>query len=122
MTGQTIIEQAARLLGYTAANGNLQLSARITNRALGIINSIYSDLWRICCEGDFVAAPTLLTEIKLPERALNDVFIYGAAMLMAQSESDGDSQQLYASIYNQKRSGLSRVTVITDVLPRGEDE
>ena len=122
MTGQAIIEQAARLLGYTSANGNLQLSARITNRALGIINSIYSDLWRICGEGDFVAAQTLHAEIKLPERALNDVFIYGAAMLMAQSEADGDSQQLYAAIYNQKRAGLSKVTVIKDVLPRGEDE
>lgn len=37
------------------------------------------------------------------------VMPYGAwPMLLAQSEGDGDNQQLMAAIYNQKRSSIRR--------------
>lgn len=121
MTGQKIIENAISLLGYTAANGNLQQNARIAAKALVTVNQIYSDLWRICNDGDFVPLKTVHEEIKLPERAVNDVMPYGLAMLIAQSESDGDQQQLYAALYNRKRTSLSKRESIQDVLPRGVD-
>ena len=41
------------------------------------------------------------------ERACIDILPYGAAMFLAQSEGDGDSQRLYAALYNQKRAGAA---------------
>ncbi len=121
MTGQDILKTATELLGYTNANNNLQLTSRITGKSVAILNLIYSDLWRICNEGEFIPINTVQDDIFLPERALNDVMPYGLAMMIAQSESDGDSQQLYSVLYNRKRAGLSRKENIQDVLPRSYD-
>ncbi len=116
-----MLKKAAEMLGYTNANGNLQLSARITSKGLTLLNLVYSDLWRICNRGEFQPLNRLQTEITLPEIAINDVMPYGMAMMIAQSESDGDQQQLYSSLYNQKRASLSKKETIQDVLPRCYD-
>lgn len=121
MTGLEMVEKAAVLLGYTAANGNLQLSARIKIKSLAVVNQVYSDLWRVCNDAEFVPLRSIHEEIKLPERALNDVMPYGVAAFIAQSEDDGEQQQIWIRLYNQKRLGLSRKEFIEDVLPRGED-
>ena len=121
MTGQEILKTASELLGYNDANGNFLLSARITGKAVAIINRIYSDLWRICNDAEFTPIKSLVDEIVLPERALNDVMIYGVAMMIAQSESDCDQQQIYSVLYNRKRASLSKIETIQDVLPRSED-
>ena len=42
---------------------------------------------------------------------------YGVAMMISQSEDDGDQQQLYSRLYNQKRSGFSKVEKLEDVMP-----
>ncbi len=121
MTGQQILKLATDLLGYTNANGNLQLSARIMGKAVVNINLIYSDLWRICYDTEFEPISNIHGEIKLPERVLNDIMPYGVAMMLAQSESDGDQQQLYSVLYNRKRTSLSKKEGIEDVLPRCYD-
>ena len=121
MTGLKMIETAATMLGYTNINGNLQLNARINSKSLVTVNQVYSDLWRVCYDIEFVPLKSIHEEIKLPERALNDVMPYGVAMFLAQSESDGDQQQLYSALYNRKRTGLSRKDSIVDVLPVGEE-
>ena len=121
MTGQEIMKTATDLLGYSNANGNLQLSARISGKALVTVNLIYSDLWRVCNDGEFTPLDNIHDDIYLPERAVNDVMPYGVAMMIAQSESDGDQQQLYSKLYNQKRSSLTRKETIKDVLPRCYD-
>lgn len=118
MTGQEILKTAADLLGYNDANGNFLLSARISSTAVTTVNRIYSDLWHICNDTEFTPIKTLQEEIKLPERVLNDVMPYGVAMMMAQSESDGDQQQMYSVLYNRKRASLSKTEKIQDVLPR----
>ena len=121
MTGQQMIEKSEILLGYTASNGNLQLSARITGKALMIVNQVYSDLWRICYDEAFIPLENIHSEIALPERVLNDVMPYGVAMFIAQSESDGEQQQMYSFLYNKKRAGLNRKEQIIDVMPRSCD-
>ena len=121
MTGQEMLKKSAEMLGYTNTNGNLQLSARITAKAPTLINLIYSDLWRICNEGEFEPMKSMQAEITLPEQALNDVMPYGVAMMLAQSESDGDQQQLYSVLYNRKRTSLSKKETVEDVLPRCYD-
>lgn len=121
MTGQEILKTATELLGYTNANNNLQLTSRITGKSVAILNLIYSDLWRICNEGEFIPIKTVQDDILLPERALNDVMPYGVAGFIAQSEEDGAQQQVWMNMYNQKRASLSRKESIQDVLPRSYD-
>lgn len=121
MTGQEMIEKASRLLGYTASNGNLQLSSRLASKGLDILNQIYSDLWRICKKDLFLPLANVSVDIDLPERAINDVMPYGVAMFLAQSEEDSAQQQIYATLYNRKKTGLSRTDTIKDVLPRSND-
>lgn len=60
---------------------------------------------------------------ELPFRSTaRDILPYGVAMLLAAAHGDGDNQQLFASLYDQKRvsvrSGYERRT---DTLPRGCD-
>ena len=121
MTAQKAVNTALNMLGYTGSTGNSQLSTRLMNNAITFSNLIYSDLHRICGKDEFEPITTLNDELKLPERAVNDVFIYGLAMFFAQSESDGESQLLYRALYNQKRTSLTQVSTIKDVLPRGEE-
>jgi hypothetical protein len=121
MTGQQILKVATDLLGYTNANGNLQLSSRIMGKALVNLNLIYSDLWRACSDEEFIPLSNIHGEVKLPERIINDIMPYGVAMMLAQSESDGDQQQLYSVLYNRKRASLVKKESIKDVLPRCYD-
>lgn len=120
MTGKKMLETAVNMLGYRAANGNLQLNSRVISKGLTLLNLIYGDLWRICFDGEFCPLEKMQDKILLPDRALNDIMPYGVAMLIAQSESDGDQQQLYATLYNRKRTGLSNKDSIKDIMPRGE--
>lgn len=121
MKAQIAVNTAINLLGYDGQSGSSQLSSRLTKKAVTTVNRVYSDLHRICGEGDFKPITSLNEEIKLPERAVNDVLIYGLAMFFAQSESDGEAQLLYRALYNQKRTSLTRISTIKDVLPRGEE-
>ena len=121
MKGQQVLKFATDMLGYTNANGNLQLSARIMGKALVNLNLIYSDLWRASYDEEFKPLTNIHDEIKLPERVINDIMPYGVAMMLAQSESDGDQQQLYSVIYNRKRASLIKKESIQDVLPRCYD-
>lgn len=120
MTGIEMLKSVMSLLGYTPSGGDSGFDTRTVAKGLTALNLIYRDLRQICGGGEFEPLKALNEEILLDSRALNDVMPYGVAMLMAQSESDGDSQQLYAAVYNRKRTGLSQTDKITDVLPRGE--
>ncbi len=124
MKGQEVFRQALRLLGYTDTLGDLD-SAQNTEsykRGLAVINQLVSDLSRL--ESGEMAAPllSLRQELPLSERTARDILPYGVAMLLAASEGDGDNQQLFAALYDQKRvsvrSGYERRT---DTLPRGCD-
>lgn len=118
-TGRDILERAMVLLHYTDGNGRLdgQQYAELFKRGLALLNQIYSDLWFLEQEESFDELTHLEQPLRLSQRCLNDVAPYGVAMLLAQSESDGDSQQLMAALYNQKRSSLSRPVRRRDVLP-----
>ena len=117
MTGREILDKAIALLGYTDSLGIAEMSGRIKSRAIPVINFIYSDLFYLLKKEGFVGIKALGDEIHLPERVLNDVFPYGVAALIAQGESDGDQQQTYIQIYNDKRLGIARTGEIQDVLP-----
>lgn len=123
-TGRDLFERAMRLLQYTDDHGRLDgaQDAALFKRGLSLVNQIYSDLW-FCERGNqpFCELTTLEQPLALSSRCLHDVAPYGVAMLLAQTESDGDSQQLMASLYNQKRAALYRPLRRQDVLPCGRD-
>ena len=136
MTGRQVLDRAMGLLGYQTIAA-LSGPSELLQRSLMIVNQIYSDLYyaenRSAGDGQglrakkeredadgqaFAPLIDLLDELRLSDRAANDVMPYGVAMLMAQSESDGDSQQLYASLYNRKRLSLSYADRRQDRVPR----
>lgn len=117
MTGNEMIKKALVLLGYTDSTGEISGGQRFSSRALTVLNTIYADLFYILNSGDFVALKVTGDDINLPERALNDVMPYGVAAMLAQSESDGDNQQLFVTLYNSKRAALTHTDSVKDVMP-----
>ena len=120
MKAKEIITNALKLLGYTSMSGNEQLTARITNKAIPIINVVYSDLWPKEHSEEFKPVTKMDDEIELSNKAAA-IMNYGVAAFIAQSENDGDQQQLWMSIYNKKISTLTVITTRKDVLPRSWD-
>lgn len=110
-----MVQQSLGLLGYAENNGNSQLTQRVMNRAITLLNLVYSDLSRIC-EAENKPITSLIDEIKLPEKAL-DVFACGLAGYIAQSEGDENAQYFWSNEYQTRRTKLSQVTSVNDVLP-----
>ena len=48
MTGTDILQNALILLGYVDNNGNVQLTQRVLQKALPLVNLVYSDIKRMC--------------------------------------------------------------------------
>ncbi|MCI8360112.1 MAG: hypothetical protein HFE86_02095 [Clostridiales bacterium] len=117
MTGKAVLDQAIGLLGYKSAE---ELSGRseILLKGAAAVNQIYADLHYLCSLLPFRPLVSLNETLLLSERAAVDVMPYGVAMLLAQGESDGDNQQLFAELYNRKRSSLSRTDKVRDREPR----
>ena len=120
MTGRDIVKRALIRLGYTTDNGNESLTKRIMSRALETVNDVYADLWDKEHTEDFEPSNSLDDEIKLSNKAAA-VMIYGVAAFIAQSEDDGDQNQLWMSMYNRKRASLSKIETIKDAIPRSFD-
>lgn len=113
-----MINQALCLLGYSENDGNNQLTQRVMNRALPIVNLVYGDLSRICCD-EVKRLNSLSEEIELPEKVL-DIFACGLAGYIAGSESDENMQYFWSSEYQTRRTTLTKVTEYKDVLPTVE--
>jgi hypothetical protein len=111
-----MVNNSLRLLGYSENNGNAHLTQTVRNRALPIINLVYAELSR-SCEQKFVPLESLSDEIKLPDRAINEVMPCGVAMYIANAEGDGSAEAFWGAEYNIKRATLSHFSEIKDVLP-----
>lgn len=124
MTGQEVFRQAIRLLGYTDTLGDPDSAqnTEVYKRGLSVINQLVCDL--SLSESGTLSPPlgSLRQEVPLSERTARDILPYGVAMLLAAAGGDGDNQQLFAALYDQKRvsvrSGYERRC---DTLPRGCD-
>jgi len=124
MTANEVFRQAMRLLGYTDTLGDLDSGQNTEQykRGLTVINQLVCDL--SLAESGTMAPPlsSLRQELPLSERTVRDVLPYGVAMLLAAAESDGDNQQLFAALYDQKRVAVRQTYERrTDTLPRGCD-
>lgn len=117
MTGSEMMKKALTLLGYNDSTGEISGEQRFRSRALTVLNNIYADLFYIKHSESFVPLKQITDNIVLPERELNDVMPYGVAAFLAQSESDGDQQQIFISLYNSKRAALTQSETVGDVIP-----
>ena len=120
MKAKELLNNTLKMLGYTNADGNAELTSRIRNGAIVAINLVYGDLHRAVGNGEFEPIKSLDDEIKLPQKALGDMFMYGLAMHIARSENDGDQQQYYTMLYNAKRAGLTTYDKVKNKWPRPE--
>ena len=119
MTGNEVYKQALTLLNYTTSDGTTTNDADLHKRALPLINQIYADLWSIDNTNPFIPLSSLTQAIPLEDFVLYNVFPYGVAMLIAQTEGDGDNNALYSSLYNQRRSSARTQTArFVDKLPK----
>lgn len=124
MIGQDVFRQAIRLLGYTDTLGDPDSAqnGELYKRALTVINQLVCDL--SLSESGTMAPPlsSLRQELPLSERTARGVLPYGVAMLLAAAAGDGDNQQLFAALYDQKRVSVRQdYERRTDALPRGCD-
>lgn len=124
MTGQDVFRQAMRLLGYTDTLGELDSAqnTELYKRALTVINQLICEL--SLSESGTMAPPlsSLRQELPLSEQTARGVLPYGVAMLLAAAEGDGDNQQVFAALYDQKRVSVRQgYERRTDTLPRGCD-
>lgn len=115
MTGNEILQRALALLGYAENNGNLQLTQRILQKALPLVNLVYGNIARMCGIKK-ERLESLSEEIELSDKAA-DVFTCGVAAYIAGTEGDDSAQALWSAEYQSRRTTLSRVTEINDVLP-----
>ncbi len=128
MTGRDVLTKAMEMMNYTDTDGAVSNNAPsgVMRRGLSLVNQIYSDLWFIENDGVegvlFSPLTSLSGNLVLTDRAAADVMPYGVAMLLAQSEGDGDNQQLFANLYNRKRTSVNApVSAIVDMLPTVEE-
>ena len=119
MTGQQMFDKAMLLLGYTGSHNEISGKDELLTRGLAFINQIYIDLHYASAITDFVPLNNINDEIVLPTRDLYNVMPYGVAMFLALAEGDGDNQQIFAALYNQKRGSVKAPTTsIIDSMPK----
>lgn len=120
-TGNDVFRRAMSLLGYTGADGavNGAQSAELFRRGLNIVNQVMADIWPLERKELHISRfPTSTTIFPLSQHAVESAILYGVAMFLAQSEGDGENQQFYSSLYQQKRNAVKRPPVRRgDVLP-----
>ena len=125
MTGMDVFRQALRLLNYTDVSGETDAAAagELYKRGLSVMEQLCAEL--CLSESGRLPPPLRSLNERLPvsEKTARTVLPYGVAMLLAAGRGDGDNQQLFASLYDQKRASLhtgreQRV----NVFPRGCDE
>ena len=119
MTGDALMPRALRLLNYTDPRGEIDRTqtAELWKRGLTLIDLLLADVLPI--EGKEIQTLDVLTdELPVSGHTAAAVLPYGLAMLLAQSEGDGDNQQLMAAMYNQKRGSIRHPAErVSDVLP-----
>ena len=111
MKGYNLFDDAMKLLGYTDFDGNIQDTTGLKERAIPVINRILADV------GLDIEISKLSEEINT-DKNQREALIYGAAMLLALTDGDGEKNRLFAEIYNGKRSMCKNTkSAVRDTLP-----
>ena len=117
MTGSEMIRNALGKLGYNDSFNNVGLSNRLIGRQLDILNQVYIELLVATNAADIKPLESINDELQLTAEILYDCMPYGVAAFIAQSEGDADNQQIFMSLYMQKKNRLNRRETVEDVIP-----
>ena len=120
MTGREVFVRALQLLNYTDPSGNVSArqNGELFKRAAPVMNQVLADVQRIA-GAEFHPIADLNEDLPVSDDVATRVMPYGVAMHIAQSENDGDNQQLMAQLYNQLRGSVPRESGYrVDKLPR----
>ena len=112
MTAKNLFDSAAINLGYRKTDDMLEAG-------INFINQVCADICTLT-GNKYEPIHSLNQELPLPESVLGNIALFGVAMYMTLYRGDGDKNQFYASIYNQKRRLLSSSSNRVDLLPRGD--
>lgn len=119
MTARELFTKALQMLNYTDSAGNVAVSqnAELFKRTVPTVNLVLADIQHI--RGEELEPLTSADDIlPVPEDTAVRVMPYGVAMHIAQSENDGDNQQIMAATYNRLRGSVARKHgVRVNVLP-----
>ncbi len=109
MRAEVVLERALSLLNYTDPTGRTDAlqSTELLRRGMTAINTILTDILFVQRK-DPVQLLTITDGLPVDDGTALGIMPYGVAMLLAQGENDGDSQQIFASLYNQKRNAVPR--------------
>ncbi len=116
MTAYEIFFAAAALTGYDGMIGENSGKDELLSKGLAACDRIYSDL-HYAVYGDSAARTKLNSmndEVILPQRVLDDIMPYGVAMLLSLWEGDGENNQIWTQIYNEKRGTITKISKISD--------
>ena len=112
MNLQQVYNEAMKLLGYTNQDGVID-NDNSAHKILAIGNAILVEITPK--SQDFTRLTSITEEIPLTERVIMDCFVYGVAMWLALHNNDGDNQQIFASLFEQKKHNLISYEEITDI-------
>lgn len=112
MTLIQVFNEAMSLLGYTNQDGVIDNDNTLP-QLLAIGNSVFAELQDK--EGKFERLVNVDDEIPLSDRVIMDCMVYGIAMWVALHNSDGDNQQIFSTLYEQKKHNLIKQKIIEDV-------
>ncbi len=120
MTGEQVFERALILLNYTDPNGEVsrRQNAELYKRAVPVLNQVLLDVQHIIGT-TFMQIENIDEVLPVTDDVAMRVMPYGVAMHIAQSENDGDNQQLMATMYDRLRGSVPHGSnKIIDALPR----
>ena len=119
MTVKDLFCRALTLLNYTDSEGNVSgtQNAELFKKAVPTVNLVLADILHIRGE-KFCEISSPDDALPVPDDVAARVMPYGVAMHIAQSENDGDNQQIMAITYNRLRGSVPRAhSVRANVLP-----
>ena len=118
MTALQIANKSLALLGYTDNNNNTDLTQRVLNRILPLVNLVFSDICRMCDMKE-KEIKSLDEDFSLPEKAVS-VMACGLAAYIAAAEGDETAQIFWAEEYSQRKTSMTQMCEYSDELPTPE--
>lgn len=118
MTGRDLVHSALLKLNYTSVSGavDVEQNTDLMRRGRDAVEYVVADLRHVMGE-EPVVIESIDDDLPLSDGVCVRVAVWGVAMLLAASESDGDNQSYCAAMYNQLRGSVSKPTVRLDTLP-----
>lgn len=110
MTGAEVYKRAIGSLGYTD-------DSVFKEKAVIGINQVYDDICGCIKALDYKPIKTLGDTVKLPDKVITGVMVYGLAEKLALGEGDGELQQYFALKYDRAKMRLNQPDAVYDAMP-----